>query len=154
MTNDEIHSHPLPGLGLFFGIIEQNKRPQILWSGSTWHSELSSWQLLLSILSMKDKTDLENVDWSFLPLVFDEVEIFAITKLFRFETSGLAYLVIFHESAEILTQFLLQFEARIGMKFSEILTSSHATFSNRLTNEQLKQLRINCQKFYEILSEL
>jgi hypothetical protein len=68
MQDVEEQPQPYPGLGLFFGIIEQNKRPEILWSGSTWHSELSSWQLLLSILSMKDKTDLENVDWSFLPI--------------------------------------------------------------------------------------
>ena len=154
MSEDEETSQPLPGLGLLFGIIEQNKRPNILWSGSTWHSELSSWHLLLSILSMKDKTDLENVDWSFLPIVWDEVEIFAIAKLFRFDNTGSAYLVFFHQSAEILTQFLLQHEEIIGREFFSILTTPHTMLSNRLTNEQLKQLRISCQKYYELLSEL
>lgn len=154
MSDGEEPAHPLPGLGLFFGIIEQTKRPQILWSGSTWHSELSSWHLLLSILSMKDKTDLENVDWSFLPIIWDEVEIFALTKLFRFKNTGSAYLVVFHQSAEKLTQFLLLHEASIGQKFFEILTTPLTMLSNRLTNEQLKQLRINCQKYYELLSEL
>ena len=66
------------GLGLFFGIIEIDRRPQVLWSGSTWHQELNTWDLLLKILAMKDKATLEEVGWNFLPILWDEIEIYAM----------------------------------------------------------------------------
>ena len=54
-------------LGLFFGIIEHNKlNPTILWSGSTWHSEIQTWNLLLKILATKDPIDLEETMEAFL----------------------------------------------------------------------------------------
>ncbi|MFX0053007.1 MAG: hypothetical protein ACFE8U_17170, partial [Candidatus Hermodarchaeota archaeon] len=82
------------GLGLFFGLIEYNKRPKILWSGSTWHAEINTWDLLLKILAMKDKTTLEEVSWNFLPIIWDDIEIFALTKLFQITGVGNAYLVL------------------------------------------------------------
>ncbi|MHA1968651.1 MAG: hypothetical protein ACW964_12710 [Candidatus Hodarchaeales archaeon] len=123
-----------PGLGLFFGILEANRRPQVLWQGSTWHSEISSWDLLLKILSTKDKSSLEEVGWNFLPLIMDEIEIYALTKLFQ------------------LTFFLLQQEEKITKTFEDIFNSSF--YGKQLSNEQLKQIRIKSQSFYEILSVL
>ncbi len=142
-------------LGLFFGIIEHNKfNPTILWSGSTWHSEIQTWNLLLKILATKDPIDLEEVEWNFLPLIWDDVEIFALTKAFRIRGIGSAYLVVFHQSAEKLTQFILTKEEEIAITFKEILTSSVFSSIQRLTNEQLKQIRIKCQAYYEVLSQL
>jgi len=142
-------------LGLFFGIIEYNKlNPTILWSGSTWHSEIQTWNLLLKIFATKDPEDLEKVEWNFLPLIWDEVEIFALTKAFQIHGIGSAYLVVFHQSAEKLTQFILTKEEEIADTFQDILTSSTFFSINRLTNEQLKQIRIKCQAYYEVLSQL
>ena len=142
---------PIPekeeGLGLFFGIIEIDRRPQILWSGSTWHQELNTWDLLLKILVMKDKATLEEIGWNFLPILWDEIEIFALTKLFQIIGVGSAYLVIFHQSPEKLTQFLLQNEESLAFTFESILNALYT--SKRLSNEQLKQLRIESQKYYE-----
>ena len=142
-------------LGLFFGIIEYNKlNPTILWSGSTWHSEIQTWNLLLKILATKDPEDLEEVEWNFLPLIWDEVEIFALTKAFQIWGIGSAYLVVFHQSAEKLTQFILTKEEEIADTFRDILTSSTFFPMHSLTNEQLKQIRIKCQAYYEVLSQL
>ena len=142
-------------LGLFFGIIEYNKlNPTILWSGSTWHSEIQTWNLLLKILATKDPMALEEVDWNFLPLIWDEVEIFALTKAFQIHGIGSAYLVVFHQSAEKLTQFILMKEEEIAETFKDILESSAFFAIHRLNNEQLKQIRIKCQGYYEILSQL
>ena len=146
---------PVQNLGLFFGIIEYNKlNPTILWSGSTWYSEIQTWNLLLKILGTKDPLDIEEVEWNFLPLIWDEVEIFALTKAFHIKGIGTAYLVIFHQSAEKLTQFILMKEEEMANTFTGILTSSIFFSIQRLTNEQLKQIRIKCQKFYVTLSEL
>ncbi|MHA2307453.1 MAG: hypothetical protein ACXACU_18900 [Candidatus Hodarchaeales archaeon] len=139
-----------PGLGLFFGILEANRRPQVLWQGSTWHSEISSWDLLLKILSTKDKSSLEEVGWNFLPLIMDEIEIYALTKLFQISGIGEAYLIIYHQSPEKLTFFLLQQEEKITKTFEDIFNSSF--YGKQLSNEQLKQIRIKSQSFYEILS--
>ena len=142
-------------LGLFFGIIEYNKlNPTILWSGSTWHSEIQTWNLLLKILATKDPMDLEEVEWNFLPLIWDEVEIFALTKAFQIRGIGSAYLVVFHQSAEKLTQFILMKEEEIAGTFKNILDSSTFLSIHRLTNEQLKQIRMKCQAYYEVLSQL
>ncbi|MFX1506473.1 MAG: hypothetical protein ACFFDC_10200 [Promethearchaeota archaeon] len=142
-------------LGLFFGIIEYNKlNPTILWSGSTWYSEIQTWNLLLKILATKDPMALEEVEWNFLPLIWDEVEIFALTKAFQIQGIGSAYLVVFHQSAEKLTQFLLMKEEEIAETFKDILESSAFFSIHRLNNEQLKQIRIKCQGYYEILSQL
>ena len=144
---------PDHNLGLFFGVIEYNNlNPTILWSASTWHSEIQTWDLLLKILATKD--NLEEVEWGFLPIIWDEIEIFALTKAFQIKGIGSAYLVIFHQSAEILTQFILTRDEELARTFKEILTSSVFFSVQRLTNEQLKQIRIKCQAFYEILSEL
>jgi hypothetical protein len=145
-------NEPLPGLGLFLGVIEAKKRPKILWSGSTWHSEISSWDLLLKILSSKDKSTLEDVGWNFLPLIWDEVEIYALTKLFQISGIGEAYLIIFHQDPEKLTFFLLQQEEEVTNTFENIFNSSYP--AQQLSNEQLKQIRIKSQAFYEILSLL
>ncbi|MHA2074348.1 MAG: hypothetical protein ACW97X_07000 [Candidatus Hodarchaeales archaeon] len=142
----------IPGLGLFFGILEANRRPQVLWQGSTWHSEISSWDLLLKILSTKDKSSLEEVGWNFLPLIMDEIEIYALTKLFQISGIGEAYLIIYHQSPEKLTFFLLQQEEKITKTFEDIFNSSF--YGKQLSNEQLKQIRIKSQSFYEILSVL
>ncbi len=142
----------VPGLGLFFGVIEANKRPQVLWQGSTWHSEISSWDLLLKILSTKDKSTLEEVGWNFLPLIMDEIEIYALTKLFQISGIGEAYLIIYHQNPEILTFFLLQHEEEITKTFENIFNSSF--YLKQLSNEQLKQIRMKSQAFYEILSTL
>ncbi len=142
----------VPGLGLFLGVIEANKRPQVLWQGSTWHSEISSWDLLLKILSTKDKSTLEEVGWNFLPLIMDEIEIYALTKLFQISGIGEAYLIIYHQNPEILTFFLLQQEEEITKTFENIFKSSF--YLKQLSNEQLKQIRIKSQAFYEILSSL
>ncbi|MFW9905171.1 MAG: hypothetical protein ACFFFH_12605 [Candidatus Thorarchaeota archaeon] len=151
-SKDIPHDH---NLGLFFGIIEYNKlNPTILWSGSTWHSEIQTWNLLLKILATKDPMDLEEVEWNFLPLIWDEVEIFALTKAFQIRGIGSAYLVVFHQSAEKLTQFILMKEEEIAETFKDILESSTFFSIHRLNNEQLKQIRIKCQVFYEILSQL
>ncbi len=141
-----------PGLGLFFGVIEHNKRPEIIWSGSTWHSELQTWDLLLKILVTKDKATLEEVGWNFLPIIWDDIEIFALTKLFQIPAKGSAYLVLYHQSPEILTTFLLQKEEELNNTFQEILDSYFMTHT--LSNEQLKQIRIKCQKYYVFLSEI
>lgn len=144
---------PDHNLGLFFGIIEYNNlNPTILWSASTWHSEIQTWDLLLKILATKD--NLEEVEWGFLPMIWDEIEIFALTKAFQIKGIGSAYLVIFHQSAEKLTQFILTRDEELARTFEEILTSSIFFSIQRLTNEQLKQIRIKCQTFYEVLSEL
>lgn len=144
---------PDHNLGLFFGIIEYDSlNPTILWSGSTWHSEIQTWDLLLEILAMKDPQDLEEVEWNFLPLIWDEEEIFALTKAFQIKGIGSAYLVVFHQSAEKLTQFILTKEEEMARTFKKILDSSTFFSIQRLTNEQLKQIRIKCQAFYEILS--
>ena len=50
---------------------------------------------------MKDPLEIEEVEWSFLPLTWDEVEIFALTKAFQIKGIGSAYLVIFHQSVVI-----------------------------------------------------
>jgi len=148
-----MNSHDsLPQLGLFLGIIEAKKRPKILWSGSTKHTEISSWDLLLKILSSKDKSSLEEVGWNFLPLILDEVEIYALTKLFHISGIGEAYLIIYHQDAEKLTFFLLQQEEAVTDTFEKIFTSSF--YAKELSNEQLKQIRIKSQGFYEILSLL
>jgi len=148
-----MNSHDsLPHLGLFLGIIEAKKRPKILWSGSTKHTEISSWDLLLKILSSKDKSSLEEVGWNFLPLILDEVEIYALTKLFHISGIGEAYLIIYHQDAEKLTFFLLQQEEAVTDTFVKIFTSSF--YAKELSNEQLKQIRIKSQGFYEILSLL
>ena len=152
MSIDESSLDPEPGLGLFFGLIEYNKRPQILWSGSTWHAEINTWDLLLKILAMKDKTTLEEVSWNFLPIIWDEIEIFALTKLFQISGVGNAYLVLFHQSPEKLTQFLLQHEEKLAYSFEQILYTIY--LGKQLSNEQLKQIRIESQKYYEILSEI
>ena len=146
-----------PGLGLFFGVIEFNKRPAILWSGSTWHSEIQTWDLLLKILNMKDKATLEEVSWNFLPIIWsngssDDIEIFALTKLFQIKGVGNAYLVLFHQSPEKLTQFLLYQDEMIDETFKGIL--DNVLTKRGLSNEQLKQIRINCQKYYEVLSQV
>ena len=144
------------GLGLTFAILEYNKRPEVLWSGSTWHTEISSWDLLIKILAAKN--NLEDIGWNFLPLIWEsqhtnhEVEIFALTKFFLIQGIGTAYLVVYHQKAEVLTQFLLLEEENIAYIFEGIL-SSHLT-TQRLSNEQLKQLRITAQHYYEILSSL
>jgi hypothetical protein len=149
---------PPSGLGLVFAVIEHKKRPEILWSGSTWHSEISSWDLLVKILVVKNPHDLEDIGWNFLPLIWEsqhtnyEVEIFALTKYFPIPGIGRAYLVIYHQIAEVLTQFILAEEENIEQSFDTIL--SHNFTSNRLSNEQLKQLRISCQQYYEILSQI
>jgi hypothetical protein len=140
------------GLGLFFGLIEYNKRPKILWSGSTWHAEINTWDLLLKILAMKDKATLEEVSWNFLPIIWDDKEIFALTKLFQITGVGNAYLVLFHQSPEKLTQFLLQYEERLAQSFEQILYTIY--LGKQLSNEQLKQIRIESQRYYEILSEI
>ncbi|MFX0182736.1 MAG: hypothetical protein ACFE95_06590 [Candidatus Hodarchaeota archaeon] len=140
-----------PGLGLFFGIIEYNKRPKILWSGSTWHAEINTWDLLLKILAMDDKKTLEEVPWNFLPIIWDDIEIFALTRLFQISV-GKAYMVIFHQSAEKLTQFLLHHEENLNQTFEGILEIMY--LGKQLSNEQLKQIRIESQKYYEILSEI
>lgn len=146
---------PGHNLGLFFGIIEHNNlNPTILWSGSTWHSEIQTWNLLLKILALKDPIDIEEVEWNFLPITWDEVEIFALTKAFQIKGLGSAYLVVFHQSAEKLTHFILAKEEEMAETFRQILTSSVFFTIQRLTNEQLKQIRIHCQAFYEFLSEL
>jgi len=150
MSNSELR----PGLGLFFGVLQFNKRPQILWAGSTWHSDYLAWDLLLKILDVKDRTTLEKVGWNFLPLVWDEIEIFALTKLFQILGVGSAYLVIFHESAEILTQFLLNEESQLTETFKTIFTAYFPSSTQGLSNEQLKQIRIKSQEYYEILSQL
>lgn len=142
----------VPGLGLFFGVLEANKRPQVLWQGSTWHSEISNWDLLLKILSTKDKSTLEEVGWNFLPLIMDEIEIYALTKLFQISGIGEAYLIIYHQNPEILTFFLLEQEEEITKTFENIFNSS--PYLKQLSNEQLKQIRIKSQAFYEILSTL
>ena len=148
-----MNSHDsVPCLGLFFGIIEAKKRPKILWSGSTKHTEISSWDLLLKILSSKDKSSLEEVGWNFLPLILDEVEIYALTKLFHISGIGEAYLIIYHQDPEKLTFFLLQQEEAVTDTFEHIFTSSF--YAKELSNEQLKQIRIKSQGFYEILSLL
>jgi hypothetical protein len=142
-------------LGLFFGIIEYDKlNPTILWSGSTWHSEIQTWNLLLKILATKDPTDLKEVEWNFLPLIWDEVEIFALTKAFWVRGVLKAILVVFHQSAEKLTQFILMKEEEIAETFKDILNSSTFLSIQSLTNEQLKQIRIKCQVYYEVLSQL
>ncbi len=144
---------PDHNLGLFFGIIEYNNlNPTILWSASTWHSEIQTWDLLLEILATKD--NLEEVEWGFLPLIWDEEEIFALTKAFHIKGIGSAYLVIFHQNAEKLTQFILTREEEMANTFREILDLSTFFSTQRLTNEQLKQIRMKCQAFYEILSLL
>ncbi|MFX0016439.1 MAG: hypothetical protein ACFE98_17735 [Candidatus Hermodarchaeota archaeon] len=146
---------PDHNLGLFFGIIEyHNLNPEILWSGSTWHSEIQTWDLLLKILATKNPLDLEEVEWNFLPIIWDEIEIFALTKAFYIKGIGSAYLVVFHQSAEKLTQFILAKEEEMARTFKEILTSTSFFTVQRLTNEQLKQIRMKCQAFYEILSVL
>jgi len=148
-----MNSHDsVPCLGLFFGIIEAKKRPKILWSGSTKHTEISSWDLLLKILSSKDKSSLEEVGWNFLPLILDEVEIYALTKLFHISGIGEAYLIIYHQDPEKLTFFLLKQEEAVTDTFEKIFTSSF--YAKELSNEQLKQIRIKSQGFYEILSLL
>lgn len=145
------------GLGLVFAVIEHNKRPEVLWSGSTWHSEISSWDLLVKILVVKNPHDLEDIGWNFLPLIWEsqhtnyEVEIFALTKYFPIPGIGRAYLVIYHQVAEVLTQFLLTQEENIEHTIESLLAQNVAI--NRLSNEQLKQLRISCQHYYEILSQ-
>lgn len=150
MSNGEA----LDGLGLVFAVIEYNKRPEVLWSGSTWHAEISSWDLLIKILAAKN--NLEDIGWNFLPLIWEsrhanqEEEIFALTKLFQIQGIGSAYLVIYHQLAEVLTQFLLLEEENIGYTFEGLL-STHLT-TQRLSNEQLKQIRMTCQHYYEILS--
>jgi hypothetical protein len=147
---------PLDGLGLVFAVIEHNKRPEVLWSGSTWHTEISSWDLLIKILAAKN--NLEDIGWNFLPILWEsnqtnhEVEIFALTKFFPIPGLGTAYLIIYHQVAEILTQFLLLEEENIAITFEGLL-ANHWT-NNRLSNEQLKQIRIKCQEYYEILSLL
>ncbi|MHA1977448.1 MAG: hypothetical protein ACW98F_11005 [Candidatus Hodarchaeales archaeon] len=144
----------LDGLGLVFAVIEYNKRPEVLWSGSTWHAEISSWDLLIKILAAKN--NLEDIGWNFLPLIWEsrhadhEEEIFALTKFFMIPGIGSAYLVVYHQLAEVLTQFLLLEEENIAYTFEGLL-SSHLT-TQRLSNEQLKQIRITCQHYYEILS--
>ena len=144
---------PDHNLGLFFGIIEYNNlNPTILWSASTWHSEIQTWDLLLEIIAIKD--NLEEVEWGFLPLIWDEVEIFALTKAFKIKGIGSAYLVVFHQLAEKLTQFILTKEEEMAGTFIKILDSSTFFSIQQLTNDQLKQIRINCQVFYEILSQL
>ena len=146
------------GLGLVFAVIEHNKRPQILWSGSTWHSEISSWDLLVKILVVKNPTDLEDIGWNFMPIIWEsshtnyEVEIFALTKFFLIPGIGRAYLVVYHQVAEILTQFLLIQEEMIERTVNELLTRNIT--STRLSNEQLKQLRIVMQQYYEVLSQI
>ncbi len=146
----------LDGLGLVFAVIEYNKRPEVLWSGSTWHAEISSWDLLIKILAAKN--NLEDIGWNFLPLIWEsrdtnhEVEIFALTKFFLIPGIGTAYLVVYHQMAEILTQFLLLEEENIAYTFEGLL-SQHLT-NQRLNNEQLKQIRITCQHYYEILSTI
>ncbi len=145
------------GLGLVFAVIEHNKRPEVLWSGSTWHSEISSWDLLVKILVVKNPHDLEDIGWNFLPLIWEsqhtnyEVEIFALTKYFPIPGIGRAYLVIYHQVAEVLTQFLLTQEENIEHTIESLLAQNVAI--TRLSNEQLKQLRIKCQHYYEILSQ-
>ncbi|MHA1975188.1 MAG: hypothetical protein ACTSW1_19535 [Candidatus Hodarchaeales archaeon] len=146
MSNDKV----TPGLGLFFGVLQFNKRPLILWSGSTWQSDYMAWDLLLKILDLKK--NLENIGWNFLPIVWDEIEIFALTKLFQIKNVGSAYLVIFHESPEILTKFLLLYDEELTNVFEDIFASNYST--QNLSNEQLKQIRIKSQRFYEILSQL
>ena len=145
------NSEAIPGLGLFFGVLQYNKRPQILWAGSTWHSDYLAWDLLLKILDVKDRETLEKVGWNFLPLIWDEIEIFALTKLFLTGV-GSAYLVIFHESPEILTQFLLQNEEILTETFKAIFSTHFST--SGLSNEQLKQIRLKSQYYYEVLSNL
>jgi len=146
----------LNGLGLVFAVIEHNKRPKVLWSGSTWHAEITSWDLLVKILAAKN--NLEDIGWNFLPLIWEsrhtnyEVEIFALTKFFPIIEIGTAYLVIYHQNAEILTQFLLQEEENITYTIEGILRT-HLT-NRRLSNEQLKQIRLISQQYYEILSEI
>ncbi len=149
-------SDSLSGLGLMFAVIEYNKRPEILWSGSTWHTEISTWDLLVKILAAKN--NLEDIGWSFLPMLWEsgqinhEVEIFALTKFFPIPGLGTAYLIIYHQIAEILTQFLLLEEENVAITFEGLL-ANHWT-NNRLSNEQLKQIRIKCQEYYEVLSQL
>ncbi|MFX0170458.1 MAG: hypothetical protein ACFE9L_00930 [Candidatus Hodarchaeota archaeon] len=150
MSNDK--SSIELGLGLFFGLIEYDKRPKILWSGSTWHAEINTWDLLLKILAMKDKATLEEVSWNFLPIIWDDIEIFALTKLFQITGVGNAYLVLFHQSPEKLTQFLLQYEEKLAQSYEKILFTIY--LGTQLSNEQLKQIRIESQKYYEILSEI
>jgi hypothetical protein len=152
MSDNEPSLEPEPGLGLFFGIIEYNRRPKILWSGSTWHAEINTWDLLLKILAMKDKKTLEEVSWTFLPIIWDEIEIFALTRLFQISGVGNAYLVLFHQSPEKLTQFLLQQEENLNQTFERIFEIIY--LGKQLSNEQLKQIRIESQKYYEILSEI
>ncbi|MCK4848003.1 MAG: hypothetical protein KAT16_03150 [Candidatus Heimdallarchaeota archaeon] len=147
---------PLDGMGLVFSVIEHNKRPEVLWSGSTWHTEISSWDLLVKILAAKN--NLEDIGWSFLPLLWEsnqtdhEVEIFALTKFFPISGIGTAYLIIYHQTAEILTQFLLLEEENLALTFERLLTLNWA--NTRLSNVQLKQIRIKCQEYYEILSQI
>jgi hypothetical protein len=146
----------LYGLGLVFAVIEHNKRPEILWSGSTWHTEITSWDLLIKILAAKN--NLDEIGWSFLPLVWEsrymseEVEIFALTKFFPITGIGTAYLVVYHQMAEILTQFLLQEEENITLTFEDLLIRNIPNL--RLSNEQLKRIRISCQNYYEVLSQI
>ena len=148
--------NPPSGLGLVFAVIEHNKRPEILWSGSTWHSEISSWEILVKILVMRGS--MEDIGWNFLPLIWEsqhtnyEVEIFALTKYFPITGIGRAYLVVYHQIAEVLTQFLLAEEENVEQTIQNILTPNYT--STRLSNEQLKQLRITCQQYYEILSQI
>lgn len=157
ILTEESSQEQSPGLGLFFGLIELNRRPIILYSASTWHSELNTWELLLKILATKDRAALEEASWNFLPIIWadhtgDEIEIFALTKLFQIQGVGSAYMVIYHQDAAKLTQFLLQNEEDLAMSFEGIFEIVY--YVKRLSNEQLKQLRIESQKYYEILSEL
>ena len=105
-----------------------------------------------------NKNNLEDIGWNFLPLIWEsqhtnyEVEIFALTKFFLIPSVGTAYLVVYHQIAEILTQFLLLEEENIALTFEGLLTS-HLT-NQRLSNEQLKQIRITCQHYYEILASI
>jgi hypothetical protein len=151
---------PLDGLGLVFAVIEYNKRPEVLWSGSTWHTEVSSWDLLVKILATATGGFLAAASggWSFFPIFWEsnqtnfEVEIFALTKFFPISGMGTGYLIIYHQTAEILTQFLLLEEENVALTFEGIFNRNWN--NQRLSNEQLKQIRIKCQEFYEILSQI
>jgi hypothetical protein len=107
---------------------------------------------------VKNPHDLEDIGWNFMPIIWEsshtnyEVEIFALTKFFLIPGIGRAYLVVYHQVAEILTQFLLMQEEVIERTVNELLARNITP--TRLSNEQLKQLRIIMQQYYEILSQI
>lgn len=148
----------LPNIGLVLGLIEQRhhdgdkkRHISVIWSGSIWGSETETWNLFFSMLS----NDVFNFDdyesnWLYTPIRWNEIEIYCLSRGFRATDHMIGYVVLFHQYDSVLTQFMIDNEEKITKAYTDIFRKAYL---GKLSNEQLKQIRIVSQEYYVRLTQ-